>query len=341
MILNETILITGAAGFIGYHTIRSIATLGYNVIGIDNINDYYDTSLKINRLKELGFLINDSIESDKIISSTIFKNLKFIKSDIKNKNSIDTIFSKFNIKIVCHLAAQAGVRFSIENPYAYLDSNIIGFQNILENCRNYKIKHLVYASSSSVYGNNVKVPFQESDSVDEPISVYAATKKSNELMAYTYSHLFSIKTTGLRFFTVYGPWGRPDMAMYLFTNSILNNNPIKLFGKGKLFRDFTYIDDIVQGILQVLFEEPINKSNYKIYNLGFGKPVQILDFIKILEKKTGLNSKKVFLDKQPGDVNKTWCDMSSFKNDYEYSPKVNLELGLENYLNWFKNYYKK
>ena len=278
------ILVTGAAGFIGFHICLKLVNQGHEVYGIDNINDYYDPKLKFDRLKELGFDEAESKLFKNQVQSAKFNSLRFSRTDLVDHESIDELFKKEHFEVVCNLAAQAGVRYSIENPKAYIDSNISGFLNILEGCRNHKVKHLVYASSSSVYGENKKVPFETTDNVDHPISLYAATKKSNELMAHTYGHLYGFKTTGLRFFTVYGPWGRPDMAYFLFTNAIINDKPIKMFNNGEMQRDFTYIDDIVIGISKIINEVIINRSHYKLYNIGNGNTVRLKDFISIIEK---------------------------------------------------------
>jgi UDP-glucuronate 4-epimerase len=331
------ILVTGAAGFIGYHLCQLLVENGIEVVGIDNINDYYDVSLKYSRLLKLG-ITKEEIENEILVSSQHkTKSFKFIKLDIQNKTSIERIFKEFKFDAVCNLAAQAGVRYSIENPMAYIESNIIGFMNVLECCREFNINKLVYASSSSVYGNNTKIPFSTSDNVDNPISIYAATKKSNELMAHTYSHLFNIETIGLRFFTVYGPWGRPDMAFFLFTDAILNNRKIKVFNNGNLSRDFTYIDDIVAGI----FETLINKApkKYNIYNIGNSKPIKLLDFIDSLESNLEIKADKDFMDMQPGDVEKTWADISELQRDFNYNPKTDINTGISNFVDWYKSYY--
>ncbi len=333
------ILVTGAAGFIGYHLCERLLGLNHEVIGVDNINDYYDVNLKYSRLENLGISRSD-IEYKKNVSSSKYNDhFKFIKLDIKDKDDLDIVFENQVFDMVCNLAAQAGVRYSLENPSAYIESNVVGFLNILEACRNYKIDKLVYASSSSVYGLNEKIPFSVSDNVDNPISLYAATKKSNELMAHTYSHLFGIKTIGLRFFTVYGPWGRPDMAMFLFTEAILNDKPINVFNNGALYRDFTYIDDIVEGVVSCLLKETDDKSLYKLYNIGNSRPVRLLDFISEIEKRTNKTAFKNFLPMQAGDVEKTWADVTSLKNDFGYEPKTNIEKGVENFINWYKEYY--
>ena len=333
------ILVTGAAGFIGFHTCLKLVKQGHEVYGIDNINDYYDPKLKFNRLNELGFDEAESKLFKNEVQSSKFNSLRFSRIDLVDTKSIDNLFKKEQFEVVCNLAAQAGVRYSIENPKAYIDSNISGFLNILEGCRRHKVKRLVYASSSSVYGNSGQTPFIETANVDQPISLYAATKKSNELMAYTYSHLFKLETIGLRFFTVYGPWGRPDMAMFLFTDAIIENKPIKVFNNGNLSRDFTYIDDITEGVVNTLLKDSKNTNLYKLYNIGNGKPVQLLDFIKSLEKILKIPVIKNMLPMQAGDVHQTFADTSSLEHDYDYKPKVNVNEGIKEFVSWYKNFY--
>ena len=333
------ILVTGAAGFIGFHTIVRLLKEGHHVIGLDNINDYYETSLKMARLKELGFSNKKEIDSGNLQVSKIYsEQCCFVKMNIEDRAKIPLLFENENFEAVCHLAAQAGVRYSLENPSAYVDSNLVGFLNILEGCRRHHIEHLVYASSSSVYGLNSKIPFSTSDRTDYPISLYAATKKSNELMAYTYTHLYGIKTTGLRFFTVYGPWGRPDMAIYLFTDAIANNRPIKVFNHGEMERDFTYIDDIVEGVVRIVTGSYKDKT-YKVYNIGNNKSVKLTDFIKAIEKSLGIEAKKEMLPMQPGDVSKTWANVDDLINDYKYSPNTNIDDGVKKFVDWYKQYY--
>jgi len=333
-----TVLVTGVAGFIGFHIAEKLLKDGFNVVGIDNINDYYDVNLKYARLNELGIERFGAEIFNKPVSSNKYEHLKFIRLNLEDRENLPEIFKEHNFEIVCNLAAQAGVRYSIENPEAYIDSNVVGYLNLLECCRHHKVKHLIYASSSSVYGLNTKVPFSTEDNVDHPISLYAATKKSNELMAHTYSHLYGFKTTGLRFFTVYGPWGRPDMAMFLFTDAIIKGNPIKVFNQGDLERDFTYIDDIIDGVVKV-----INKENegekYSLYNIGNSKPVKLLDFIVEIEKKLGIEAKKEMLPMQAGDVNRTWADVDSLKKDFDYNPKTNVSEGVGKFIDWYKQYY--
>lgn len=333
------ILVTGAAGFIGYHVSKKLIEAGNQVVGIDNINDYYDVNLKYARLKELGIpkelanVFNIAVKSENY-------NFKFIRVNLENKVELPNIFNLEKFDVVCNLAAQAGVRYSLENPMAYVESNIVGFVNLLECCRNSKIKHLVYASSSSVYGLNKKIPFETQDNVDLPISLYAASKKSNELMAHTYSHLFNFPTTGLRFFTVYGPWGRPDMAMFLFTKAIVNKKPIKVFNHGNMERDFTYIDDIVNGVVKII-EKPITDRLYKIYNIGNNNSVKLLDFIKEIEINLNIVAKKNMLPMQPGDVEKTWANVDELIRDYEYTPDTPISIGIKSFIDWYKKFYNK
>ncbi len=331
------ILVTGTAGFIGSHVAKRLLENGYSVIGIDNLNNYYDVNLKNARLANLEH-----------------KNFFFEKLNLEDRNGIDTIFNKYNPSIVINLAAQAGVRYSLKNPYAYIDSNIVGFTNVLEACRHYRIKHLIYASSSSVYGANTKLPFSVHDNVDHPISLYAATKKANELMAHTYSHLFDLPTTGLRFFTVYGPWGRPDMALFLFTKNIIEGKPIQIFNNGNMMRDFTYIDDIVESIYRLTSKSPIpNKSwdgnspdpgtsyaPYKIYNIGNNNPVNLMDFIDAIEKKLGILAKKEFLPLQSGDVPETYADVQSLFQDIDFRPKTSIVDGVGKFIDWYLEYYQ-
>ena len=332
------ILVTGAAGFIGFHTCLKLVSQGHEVYGIDNINDYYDPKLKFDRLKELGFDETKSKLFKNEVQSAKFNSLRFSRIDLVDTKSIDNLFKKEQFEVVCNLAAQAGVRYSIENPKAYIDSNISGFLNILEGCRNHKVKHLVYASSSSVYGENKKVPFETTDNVDHPISLYAATKKSNELMAHTYGHLYGFKTTGLRFFTVYGPWGRPDMAYFLFTDAICNDRPIKVFNNGKMERDFTYIDDIVNGLVNVIVKNMENRAHYKLYNIGNNMSENLNDFIYTIEEALGKKAKKKKCKMQPGDVPKTHADITQLMKDYNFKPTVKINTGIKNFVNWFKSY---
>ena len=342
------ILVTGTAGFIGFHLAKKLLKRGDTVVGIDNINDYYDVNLKYARLAETGISQN-SEKWNTPVQSVKFPNYTFIRMNLENQAELNQLFENENFDAVCNLAAQAGVRYSIDNPHAYISSNIVGFMNILEACRNNNIKHLVYASSSSVYGNSDKMPLSVTDAVDNPISLYAATKKSNELMAHTYSHLFNLPTTGLRFFTVYGPWGRPDMAPILFANAITKGNPINVFNNGNLERDFTYIDDIVEGVTRVID----NKKNdlkiegqppnipYAIYNIGNGTPEKLMDFIETIENAIGKKAEKQMLPMQPGDVYKTFADVTSLKNEFNYSPNTSLKKGIKEFISWYKTYYQK
>ena len=334
------ILVTGAAGFIGFHTCLKLVNQGHEVYGIDNINDYYDPKLKFDRLIELGFDKFDVEIFKNNTQSTKFNSLRFSRIDLVDDDSIDNLFKQEQFEVVCHLAAQAGVRHSIKNPKAYIDSNINGFLNILEGCRNHKVKHLVYASSSSIYGENKKVPFETTDNVDHPISLYAATKKSNELMAHTYGHLYGFKTTGLRFFTVYGPWGRPDMAYYLFAKAISNEQPIKVFNNGQMERDFTYIDDIVSGVTKIIEKNIDLREHYKIYNIGNNKTESLKDFITIIEKAMGKKAIKEMYPMQQGDVPRTFANVDELIKDYNYSPSTDIKSGIESFMNWFLNYNK-
>ena len=337
---NKNILITGAAGFIGYSLCKSLLDYNFNIIGIDNINSFYDVNLKLDRLKDLGIDQSDALKGNIILTSSIFgEKLKFLKMNLENKDQLDNLFKNEKFDIVCNLAAQAGVRYSIENPYAYIDSNIVGFINILECCRHHGISKLVYASSSSVYGKNENIPFSEDENVDKPVSLYAATKKSNELMAHTYSHLYKFETIGLRFFTVYGPWGRPDMALFLFTKAIINDKKIDVFNYGNHSRDFTYIDDIISGVKKIISKESKDKSLYKVYNIGNTKPVKLLDFISLIEKNLNKSCKMNLLPMQLGDVDKTFSNTSKLERDYGYKPNTSIEEGVENFINWYMNYY--
>lgn len=336
---SNSILITGSTGFIGFHLARKLMDNdNYEVIGIDNLNDYYGENLKESRLE----ILNQ------------FENFHFHKVDLKDKEDVNAIFKEYHPDYVINLAAQAGVRYSIENPYAYVDSNLIGFVNILEACRNFPVKHLLYASSSSVYGGNKVAPFSTNHNVDHPVSLYAATKKSNELMAHTYSHLYGIPTTGLRFFTVYGPYGRPDMAYYSFTQDILAGKSIKVFNHGKMERDFTYVDDIVEGIEKLIPLVPQPNPNwdeskdelstsfapYKIYNIGNNNPVPLMRFINALESALGQEAEKIYLDMQPGDVLRTYADVSDLEKDINFKPSTSIEDGLQKFVDWYKEYYE-
>ena len=337
------ILVTGAAGFIGFYVSKVLLSKGHEVVGLDNISKYYDVNLKFSRLNELGVDKNEAGVFNRICKS---KNhdFSFIRMNLENREELPLLFKKEKFDMVCNLAAQAGVRYSLQNPETYIDSNLVGFLNILECCRHNDIKHLVYASSSSVYGLNKKIPFSTKDNVDHPISLYAATKKSNELMAHTYSHLFKIPTTGLRFFTVYGPWGRPDMAMFLFTDAIANDRPIKVFNYGKMERDFTYIDDITEGVVRVIEKSVQSRIEdnafYKLYNIGNNNSVKLLDFIKEIEINLGKEAIKDMLPIQPGDVERTWADVDQLIKDYDYSPNTSIKEGVKSFIDWYKKYYK-
>lgn len=323
---KESVLITGAAGFIGFHLSKRILERGGCVLGFDNLNDYYDPKLKTARL--------DILQK--------YDRFTFVKGDLSDKCAVDSVFETYKPEIAVNLAAQAGVRYSIENPKVYIESNIVGFFNVLEACRNFGVKHLLYASSSSVYGNQKKTPFSVDDNVDHPISLYAATKKSNELMAFTYSHLYKIPATGLRFFTVYGPFGRPDMAYFGFTDKIMRGESIKIFNGGDMYRDFTYVDDIVQGIENMLINPPKPDGNgdmHKVYNIGNNKPEKLMYFIETLEKAIGKTAKKEFLPMQPGDVYQTYADVSELVRDFDFKPETTIEKGLGEFAKWYFDYY--
>ena len=342
--MDEKILVTGCAGFIGFHVCKQLLNKGLFVIGLDNINDYYDVLLKKARLKEL----------DKFSKNKSNGEFLFIKGDLTDENSLKNISKLYLPKKVIHLAAQAGVRYSIKNPSSYINSNLVGFSNILEFCKDNQVKHLIYASSSSIYGGNRKVPFSEKDFVDYPVSLYAATKKSNELMAHSYSHLFKLPSTGIRLFTVYGPWGRPDMAPMIFTKSILSSKPIKIFNNGDMYRDFTYIDDVSEAILKLLYLPPkylndninLNSSElpeltpHRIINIGSGNPINLLDFIEIIENEINIKAIRVFEKMQLGDVKKTYADNSYLKDLIKFKPHTSLKSGIREFVKWYKNFYK-
>ena len=328
------ILVTGAAGFIGSHLTKRLCADGHDVIGIDNLNDYYDVSLKEARLSEL-----ENLET-----------FLFIKMDISDRAAMEGLFGKHKFERVVNVAAQAGVRYSLENPHAYIQSNIVGFMNVLECCRYAKVPHLIYASSSSIYGSNTKLPFSVSDNVDHPISLYAATKKADELMAHTYSHLYGLPTTGLRFFTVYGPWGRPDMALFKFTKAILSGEPIDVYNEGHMKRDFTYIDDIVEGVVRVMdFIPGSNESRvtdhesrfYHLYNIGNNSPVELMDFVRAVEKELGCDAKINYLPMQPGDVPETYADVDDLIRDVDFKPSTTVQEGIHKFVEWYRNYYGK
>jgi len=352
------ILVTGTAGFIGSHLSIKLLERGDEVVGLDNINDYYDQNVKYGRLQRGGIIKNledgEYIEYNKLLTSDTNSNYRFIKLNLEDKENIDKLFENEKFDKVINLAAQAGVRYSLTNPTAYIDSNIVGFINILEACRHNDIKGLSYASSSSVYGLNEAQPFSTASNVDHPMSLYAASKKSNELMAHTYSHLYNIPTTGLRFFTVYGPWGRPDMALYLFTKAIIEDKTIDVFNYGEMQRDFTYIDDIVEGIIRVNDNPPkgnpgwdgmnpdpsSSTAPYKIYNIGNNNPVKLMDFIEALEKKIGKTAKKNMLPIQAGDVPSTYADVSDLMSDFGYKPETTIQEGINNFVDWYVEFFK-
>jgi len=348
------ILITGTAGFIGYHLVKKLAGKGMEITGIDNINDYYDVNLKYARLHDTG-IKKDEIEPDKTVKSGSISGYSFIKTDLSDRERVLEVFGTGKFDLVCHLAAQAGVRYSIENPKAYIESNLNGFANILEGCRQYGARHLVYASSSSVYGMNETMPFSTRHNVDHPVSLYAATKKSNELIAHSYSYLYNIPVTGLRFFTVYGPWGRPDMALFRFVKNVLAGKPIEVYNHGRMERDFTYIDDIVTGIEKVLGKIPAGDPHwnakdpdpssstapYKIYNIGRGEPVNLLKFIEVLENTLGMPCEKELMPIQPGDVIKTWADTGELEADTGYRPDTPVETGVKRFVEWYLDFYNE
>ena len=341
--MNKKILVTGSAGFIGFHLVLKLLKKGYDVVGVDNINDYYDVRLKVSRLNLCGIKTNNEFVEGRKYASEIFPNYIFVKSSIDNEVEMKRIFEEENFDVVVNLAAQAGVRYSITNPHAYIQSNIVGFFNILECCRNFNVRRLIYASSSSVYGLNDDEPFKEEDKTDRPVSLYAASKKSNELMAHAYSKLYNMCCTGLRFFTVYGPYGRPDMSPTLFANAIANDKPIKVFNNGDMFRDFTYIDDIVNGIINVVeTEQPANKDGlyYGVYNIGCGHRENLLDFISAIEKSFGKNAKKEYLPMQDGDVVTTYASTENLQKDFGYKPMITIEEGVPRFVEWYKKYYK-
>ncbi|SDI42258.1 NAD-dependent epimerase [Natribacillus halophilus] len=331
------ILVTGAAGFIGMHFSKRLLEDGFNVVGLDNLNDYYQPQLKYDRIDVLKH----------------YKGFRFVEGDLANREFLEMLFQEDSFTHVVNLAAQAGVRYSLENPQAYVDANLVGFTNILEACRHHEIEHLIYASSSSVYGANEKMPFSTSDEVNHPVSLYAATKKANELLAHSYSHLYHIPTTGLRFFTVYGPWGRPDMAYYSFTKNIMEGNPIKVFNNGEMMRDFTYIDDIVEGMIRLVDYKPegnpdFDKLNpdpsesyapYRVYNIGNNQPVKLMDFIRTIEKHVGREAQLEFLPMQPGDVEATYADIESLQLATGFSPSTTIDEGIGTFVEWYKRYY--
>ena len=338
------ILVTGTAGFIGSHLAIRLLERGDEVVGLDNINDYYDQNVKYGRLQRTGIIEKldngKDIEYGKVLKSNKYPNYKFIKLNLEDKDALFKLFEEEQFDAVCNLAAQAGVRYSLSNPDAYIGSNIVGFLNILEACRHHDVKNLSYASSSSVYGSNKKLPFSTSDSVDHPISLYAASKKSNELMAHTYSHLFGISTTGLRFFTVYGPWGRPDMALFLFVKAALEGKSIDVFNNGNMQRDFTYIDDIVEGVVRVIDNPRKDTPPYKVYNIGNNAPVKLMDFIEAIENKLGKKIEKNFLPLQAGDVPATYADVQDLIDDLGYKPNTPIQEGINKFVDWYLEFFR-
>lgn len=346
------LLVTGTAGFIGYHLTRKLLSLGHEVVGLDQINSYYDPRLKLDRLLETGIQHKD-IAYNRLVESHTYPGYQFIQLNLEDKDAVARLFTNHKFDKVVNLAAQAGVRYSLENPHTYIHSNIEGFLNILEGCRHTGVGHLVYASSSSVYGLNENMPFSVRDNVDHPVSLYAVSKKSNELMAHSYSHLFGLPTTGLRFFTVYGPWGRPDMALFIFTRAILEGKPIDIYNNGEMERDFTYIDDIVDGIVNVIGKTPAgntawtgtkpdpstSRAPYNIHNIGNNNAVKLLDFVSAIEEATGRKAIKNFMPIQPGDVLKTWADVTDLVTDYNYKPNTPVREGIKQFVNWYKKYY--
>ena len=346
------ILVTGAAGFIGSYVCKRLLSRGDEVVGLDNINTYYDVNLKYGRLQTLG-IEKEQVGWYKFVQSITEHNFRFIRMNLEDRQAMQMLFANEKFDKVMNLAAQAGVRYSIENPYAYVESNVDGFLNVLEGCRHNGVKHLIYASSSSVYGLNGKVPFSEKDGIAHTVSLYAATKKSNELMAHTYSHLYGIPSTGLRFFTVYGPWGRPDMSPFLFADAILHGRAIKVFNNGDMLRDFTYIDDIVEGVLRVVDHIPvgypiwcaecpdpsISTAPYKIYNIGNSHPVKLMDFIQAIEDAIGKSAEKIFLPMQPGDVYQTYADTTSLQNELGFKPNKPIKEGVKETIEWYRSFY--
>lgn len=345
------ILVTGGAGFIGFHVVRRLLQENHEIVIYDNLNHYYDPDLKYARLDQLG-IRKDRINTGELVYGIQQPNVAFVKADLENKNYLLALFKEQKFDFVCHLAAQAGVRYSIENPEVYISSNIIGFLNILEACKMHKVKHLTYASSSSVYGLNQRMPFSTTDHTDHPVSLYAATKKSNELMAHTYSHLFGIPTTGLRFFTVYGPWGRPDMALFKFTSAILKGETIEVYNNGEMTRDFTFVDDIVEGVVRVLFSPPSGDANnlidkpdsstapFRVYNIGNGHPEKLMTYIEAIEKSAGRKAKIDLKPLQPGDVINTSSDCDPLFHDFGFLPNTSINDGVEAFVSWYKNYSK-
>jgi UDP-glucuronate 4-epimerase len=334
----KKVLLTGAAGFIGFHTAKRLLAHGYTVFGLDSIMAYYEVGLKLTRLKECGIDVLP-IPDRQPLQSKKYPNYRFIKQNLDERDQIHDLFRQEQFDYVVHLAAQPGVRESITNPFSYIDSNINGFITILEGCRHFGVSHLIFASSSSVYGNAVKVPFSESDNVDHPVSLYAATKKSGELMAYTYSHLYNLPVTALRFFTVYGPYGRPDMAYFKFVKAVLEGKEIEVFNNGEQYRDFTYIDDVVDGLQKILPLLPACNPPFEIYNIGNSSPVHLMDFIRIIEEETGVSSRKKMMPPQPGDVTQTFADIKLLENRIGFKPKIPVREGIRKFVAWYRSYY--
>ena len=335
------VLVTGAAGFIGFHLSKALVENNIDVVGLDNINDYYDISLKFDRLKQLGIHPDSARIFNQKCKSTVYPDrFSFVRMKLEDREELPELFKSEKIDVVCNLAAQAGVRYSLENPFAYIESNTVGFLNLLECCRHHHISRLVYASSSSVYGTNESIPFSVKDRTDKPISLYAATKLSNEIMAYTYSHLYQINTIGLRFFTVYGPWGRPDMALFLFTRAILNDKKIDVYNHGIMERDFTYIDDIIEGVQRIICKaNPQEKVECSLYNIGNSKSVKLMDFIQCIEQSLGKKAQMNMLPMQPGDVPKTWANVDDLIKDYDYRPNTPIDIGVKRFTDWYTSYY--
>ncbi|HKK76390.1 MAG TPA: NAD-dependent epimerase [Saprospiraceae bacterium] len=349
----KKILVTGAAGFIGFHLVCKLLERGDQVLGLDVLNDYYEVALKYARLAETG-IDQQALKAGQVQQSSKFSGYQFVQLALEDKERLQALFEEYQFDAVMNLAAQPGVRYSLENPYAYIDSNVVGFLNLLEACRHHQTGHLVFASSSSVYGLNETIPYATQHNVDHPISLYAATKKSNELMAHTYSHLYQLPTTGLRFFTVYGPWGRPDMAIYLFTRAVFEGKTLKVFNHGKMVRDFTYVDDIVEGVVRVLDKPPKGNPDwnaerpdpssspapYRIYNIGNNEPVKLMDFIEAIESAAGRKAPKEFLPIQPGDVQRTYADVGALERDFGYKPTTDVRTGVQHFVDWYRRYYK-
>lgn len=334
------ILVTGAAGFIGSATVKALLERNHEVVGLDNLNSYYDTGLKYARLADTG-IAQTAIRENVMVQSLTANGYRFTKTDLTDRISMNELFAAEQFDIVINLAGQAGVRYSIENPFAYVESNVLGFLNILENCRRHPVRHLIYASSSSIYGMSDHVPYTEGDKTDSPVSLYAATKKSDELMAHSYSHLYGIPATGVRFFTVYGPWGRPDMAPFIFLRSVLEGKPIRVFNHGEMERDFTYIDDIVEGLMRLLEHPSTAKVPHTVYNIGHSEPVRLMDFIRTIEKTTGCKAILKMEEMQPGDVYRTCADTSRLQHDFGYRPSVSVEEGIRRFYEWYKGLYSQ